>query len=356
MTFAARLAARKDGRRVAVVLPALDEEATVGPLVAGLTRLCEGDPPLVDDLVVLDSGSTDRTAERAAAAGARVLGRERAVPGVPVLPGKGEAMWRAVVALGSGPRPADLVCFVDADLVDPHPELVERLLAPLLTRPGTALVKGYHRRPLTGPGGSVGPGGSDDAGGHEGGRVTELLARPLLAALRPGLRHVRQPIGGEYAATRELLDRLPFATGYGVDIGLLLDTDADTVVGGTAAIAQADLGVRRHRNRPLHELGRTSREVLATALSRCGVDDSGAGLTAFLPDDVCSDDARPGHGMETGWRAETRPLRQVDRPPPGRVRDGGSAEPVVAPAARVGWDPSSDRRDVMAAWGPPSRT
>lgn len=327
MTLSARLAARKDGRRIAVVLPALDEEATVGALVAGLTRLCEGPSPLVDDLVVLDSGSSDRTAECAAAAGARVLGRERAVPGVRVLPGKGEAMWRAVVALGNGPRPADLVCFVDADLVDPHPELVERLLAPLLTRPGTALVKGYHRRPLTGPGGACGP---DEASGHEGGRVTELLARPLLAALRPGLRHVRQPIGGEYAATRELLDRLPFATGYGVDIGLLLDTDADTVVGGTAAIAQADLGVRRHRNRPLHELGRTSREVLATALARCGVEDSGAGLTAFLPD------ALPGHGTETGWRTETRPLRQVDRPPPGRVRDGGSAEPVVAPAARVG--------------------
>ena len=336
MTLSARLAARKDGRRIAVVLPALDEEATVGALVAGLTRLCEGPVPLVDDLVVLDSGSTDRTAEYAAAAGARVLGRERAVPGVHVLPGKGEAMWRAVVALGNGPRPADLVCFIDADLVDPHPELVERLLAPLLTRPGTALVKGYHRRPLTGPGGPGGACGPDEASGHEGGRVTELLARPLLAALRPGLRHVRQPIGGEYAATRELLDRLPFATGYGVDIGLLLDTDADTVVGGTAAIAQADLGVRRHRNRPLHELGRTSREVLATALARCGVEDSGAGLTAFLPDDVLPGHVHTGHGAETEWRTETRPLRQVDRPPPGRVRDGGSAEPVVAPAARVG--------------------
>ncbi|MEJ8278408.1 glucosyl-3-phosphoglycerate synthase [Pseudonocardia spirodelae] len=322
---AQRLAARKDGRRVAVVLPALDEEATVGPLVDGLRRLCDGPSPLVDDLVVLDSGSTDRTADRAAAAGARVLSREEAVPGVPVLPGKGEAMWRAVVALGAGPRPADLLCFVDADLVDPHPELVERLLAPLLTRPGTALVKGYHRRPL------------DGADGHEGGRVTELLARPLLAALRPGLRHVRQPIGGEYAATRDLLDRLPFATGYGVDIGLLLDTDADPVAGGTTAIAQADLGVRRHRNRPLHELGRTAREVLATALARCGVEDSGAGLTAFLPDAVAGPGAPQGTAQGAGgWRTETRPLDQTDRPPPGRVRDGGSAGPVVAPAVRVG--------------------
>ncbi|ALL74290.1 glucosyl-3-phosphoglycerate synthase [Pseudonocardia sp. EC080610-09] len=299
-----RLAASKDGRRITVVLPALDEETTIGPLVSGLVRLAGGPTALVDDVVVLDSGSTDRTAERAAAAGARVLDRERAVPDVPVLPGKGEAMWRAVVALGSGAAPSDLICFVDADLVDPDPELVPRLVAPLLHQPGTALVKGFHRRPLDGP------------DGHEGGRVTELMARPLLAALRPGLRHVRQPLGGEYAATVGLLDRLPFATGYGVDVGLLLDTVA---LRGPEAVGQADLGVRRHRNRPLHELARTSREVLATALDRCGIDDSGAGLVGFLPGD---DDGAPG------WRTETPPLVQVDRPPPGDVRAGGPAEPV----------------------------
>lgn len=301
---AGRLAALKGGRRVAVVLPALDEETTIGALVTGLLRFTGGADALVDDVVVLDSGSTDRTGERAAAAGGRVLTREAAMPGVPVLPGKGEAMWRAVVALGgAGTAAADLICFLDADLVDPHPDVVPRLLAPLLTRRDTALVKGFHRRPLGGP------------DGHEGGRVTELLARPLLAALRPGLRHVRQPLGGEYAATRELLDRLPFATGYGVDIGLLVDTAG---LRGADAVAQADLGVRRHRNRPVHELARTSREVLATALDRCGVPDSGAGLLGFLPPDE--------DGAE--WRAETHPLRQVDRPPPGHVRAGGSAEPV----------------------------
>lgn len=306
--LAARLAAAKDGRRVAVVLPALDEETTIGPLVEGMLRFTTGPDTLVDDLVVLDSGSADRTAERAAAAGARVLSRERALPGVPVLPGKGEAMWRAVVALGGGRAPADLVCFVDADLVDPHPDLVPRLLAPLLTRPGTAFVKGYHRRPLGGP------------DGHDGGRVTELLARPLIAAFRPGLRHVRQPLGGEYAATRELLDRLPFATGYGVDIGLLLDTAA---LRGPGAVAQADLGVRRHRNRPLHELARTAREVLATALDRCGVPDSGAGLLGVLPADG------PG---EPGWRTEMHPLVQVDRPPPADVRAGHPVGPVPSGA------------------------
>ncbi|WP_231974251.1 glucosyl-3-phosphoglycerate synthase [Pseudonocardia sp. HH130630-07] len=314
-----RLVARKAGRRIAVVLPALDEERTIGPLVAGLVRFTEGPHPLVDELVVLDSGSTDRTAERAAAAGARVLDRADAVPGAPVLPGKGEAMWRAVVALGT----SDLVCFLDADLVDPHPDVVPRLLAPLLLRPGTALVKGYHRRPL------------DGSAGHEGGRVTELMARPLLAALRPELRHVRQPLGGEYAATRELLDLLPFATGYGVDIGLLLDTAA---LRGTGAIAQADLGVRRHRNRPVHELARTSREVLATALDRCGVPDSGAGIIGFRPGSGTGgpgadpDGERPGD--DPGWRSDVHPLLQVDRPAPGPVRSGGPAGPIP-PGARA---------------------
>lgn len=315
--------------RVAVVLPALDEEATIAPLVAGLLPLTRGRRPLVHDLVVLDSGSTDRTAERAADAGARVLSRERAVPGVPVLPGKGEALWRAVVGLGAGAAPPDVVCFVDADLVDPDPDLVPRLVAPLLhDRSGsggarTALVKGYHRRPLGGP------------DGHDGGRVTELLARPLLAALRPELRGVRQPLGGEFAATRELLDRLPFASGYGVDIGLLLDAAA---LAGPAAIAQADLGVRRHRNRPLGELGRTAREVLATTLDRCGVPDSGAELIGFVPPGLDGADAAEG------WSSRTHPLVQVDRPPPGSVRAGGSPEPV---------DPGTGGHGVTVAVGRP---
>ncbi|MFP5023138.1 glycosyltransferase family protein [Pseudonocardia phyllosphaerae] len=330
--------------RVAVVLPALDEETTVGSLVRGLLPLTRGRDPLVHDVVVLDSGSTDRTAVRAAEAGARVLSREDAVPDVPVLPGKGEALWRAVVALGADPEPPDVVCFLDADLVDPHPDLVPRLVGPLLgdgeqsrgaageqsrgaageqSRGGgeqsrglvaPQLVKGYHRRPL----------GGDD--GHEGGRVTELLARPLLAALRPELGGVRQPLGGEFAATRTLLDRLRFATGYGVDIGLLLDAAA---LAGPGAIAQVDVGVRRHRNRPLRELAQTSREVLATALDRCGVPDSGAGLTAFLPADAgaATDDPGEGAGTGTHWTSATYPLLQVDRPPPGEVRDTAPACP-----------------------------
>jgi glucosyl-3-phosphoglycerate synthase len=135
-----------------------------------------------------------------------------------------------------------------------------------------------------------------------GGRVTELVARPLLAALRPELGCVLQPLGGEYAATRELLTSVPFAPGYGVEIGLLIDT-YDRL--GLDAIAQVNLGVRAHRNRPLAELGPMSRQVVATLLSRCGIPDSGVGLTQFFVDGP--------DGM--GYTPRTSTVSLADRPP-----------------------------------------
>ncbi len=216
---------------------------------------------------MLDSGSSDATAERAAAAGATVISREDAVPGLPPVAGKGEVLWRSIAA-----STGDLIAFVDSDLVEPDPAFVPKLLGPLLTVDGIHLVKGYYRRPLR-------VSGTEDANG--GGRVTELVARPMLAALRPELTCVLQPLGGEYAGTRELLSSVPFAPGYGVEIGLLLDT-YDRL--GLGAIGQVNLGVRKHRNRPLSELGVMSRQIIGTMLRRCGVDDTGAGLTQFLVD------------------------------------------------------------------------
>ncbi|NLU83868.1 glucosyl-3-phosphoglycerate synthase [Rhodococcus sp. HNM0569] len=254
----------KRGRTVSVVLPALNEEATVAGVLDTIHPLLGG---LVDELIVLDSGSTDSTAERARAAGATVVTREDAVPSLEPRPGKGEVLWRAVAA-----STGDLIAFVDSDLVDPDPAFVPKLLGPLLTADGIHLVKGYYRRPLR-------LSGAEEA--HGGGRVTELVARPLLAALRPELTSVLQPLGGEYAGTRELLSAVPFAPGYGVEIGLLLDT-YDRL--GLSAIGQVNLGVRKHRNRPLSELGVMSRQIIGTLLRRCGIDDSGAGLTQFLVD------------------------------------------------------------------------
>ena len=260
----AELEAAKAGRTVSVVLPALNEEQTVAAVIDTIHPLLGG---LVDELIVLDSGSTDETAVRATAAGARVISREEAVPGLDPVPGKGEVLWRSVAA-----STGDLIAFVDSDLINPDPAFVPKLLGPLLMGDGIHLVKGYYRRPLR-------VSGTEDANG--GGRVTELVARPLLAALRPELTGVIQPLGGEYAGTRELLSAVPFAPGYGVEIGLLLDT-YDRL--GLQAIGQVNLGVRKHRNRPLVELGAMSRQIVGTMLNRCGMTDSGAGLMQFRVD------------------------------------------------------------------------
>jgi glucosyl-3-phosphoglycerate synthase len=276
----------KAGRTVSVVLPALNEEETIESVIDSISPLVDG---LVDELIVLDSGSTDDTEIRAIAAGARVVSREQALPEVPVRPGKGEALWRSLAATSG-----DIVVFVDSDLIDPHPMFVPWLVAPLLTCDGVHLVKSFYRRPLNVRDAGRGPTATG------GGRVTELVARPLLAALRPELGRLLQPLGGEYAASRELLTSLPFAPGYGVEIGLLVDT-FDRL--GLDAIAQVNLGVRAHRNRRLPELGAMSRQVIATLLSRCGVPDSGVGLTQFVADG--------GYG----YTAHTSPVSLVDRPP-----------------------------------------
>ena len=283
----AELEAAKRGRTISVVLPALNEAETVGSVIDTITPMLGG---LVDELIVLDSGSTDATATRARAAGARVVTREEALPDVAPRPGKGEALWRSLAA-----TTGDIIVFIDSDLIDPDPMFVPRLVGPLLTADGIHLVRGFYRRPL-----KVGDG--EDANG--GGRVTELVARPLLAALRPELGYVLQPLGGEYAGTRELLASVPFAPGYGVEIGILIDT-YDRF--GLGAIAQVNLGVRTHRNRPLSELGPMSRQIIATLLTRCGITDSGAGLTQFIPD---------GDGYLT--RASTVSLD--DRPPMDTLR------------------------------------
>jgi glucosyl-3-phosphoglycerate synthase len=257
------LEAAKRGRTVSVVLPALNEAAAVGAVLETITPMLGG---LVDELIVLDSGSTDDTEARAMAAGARVVHRGEVLPEIPPQPGKGEVLWRSLAA-----TTGDIIVFIDSDLIDPDPMFVPRLVGPLLTRDGIHLVRGFYRRPLK-------LGAAEEATG--GGRVTELVARPLLAALRPELGCVLQPLGGEYAGTRELLTSVPFAPGYGVEIGILIDTHDRY---GLDAIAQVNLGVRTHRNRPLSELGPMSRQIIATLLTRCGIPDSGVGLTQFFP-------------------------------------------------------------------------
>ncbi|MCB5166137.1 glucosyl-3-phosphoglycerate synthase [Streptomyces bambusae] len=249
------LAAKQaSGTTVSVVLPALDEEATVGEIVDVIRRELVEAVPLVDELVVVDSGSADRTAEVAAKAGARVVHRDAVLPRLPALPGKGEVLWRSLLA-----TTGDVVCFVDADLRDFSADFVSGIVGPLLTDPDLQFVKAMYDRPLRLSGLPEG----DSPG--QGGRVTELVARPLLNLHWPQLAGFVQPLGGEYAARRSLLERLPFPVGYGVELGLLVDA-LHTV--GLDALAQVDVGVRIHRHQDGQALGRMAAAIYRTAQVR----------------------------------------------------------------------------------------
>lgn len=240
---AASVAAQKAGQRVSLCIPAKDEEATVGLLVRTVVRDLVERVPLLDEVVVVDDRSTDGTAAVAEAAGARVVCVDDVLPDVEPKTGKGEALWKSVAA-----ATGDIVVWVDADIRRFDTNFVLGLVAPLVTDPDVDFVKGWYAR--------------------EGGRVTELVARPVLALLFPHLTVFHQPLAGEYGGRRSLLEQVPFVGGYGVDIGLLIDI-ADRI--GIGRMAQVDLGVRVHRNRPLEALSLPAALVLRTALVRAGI-------------------------------------------------------------------------------------
>jgi glucosyl-3-phosphoglycerate synthase len=248
---ASRLVDVKGDTRVSVVLPALNEQETVGAIVSTIRTSLVERHGLVDELVVMDSGSTDGTYDAAVEAGAKVVRREEILADFEPLPGKGEVLWRSLAA-----TTGDVLVFVDSDLRDFTANFVTGLLGPLLTDPAVQLVKATYDRHLT-HGGTLVPAG--------GGRVTELVARPMLNMHWPELAGFVQPLSGEYAARRELLEQLPFPTGYGVEIGLLVD--ALRLV-GLEGLAQVDLSGRKHRNQEIGKLGLMSSEILQVAFER----------------------------------------------------------------------------------------
>jgi glucosyl-3-phosphoglycerate synthase len=241
----------RQGHTVSVCLPARDEEETVGRVVETVRRGLVEQLPLVDEIVVMDDGSTDATGDAARAEGARVFRVEDLLPELPPGTGKGNAMWKSLYVCEG-----DLLCWVDADIRNFRADFVTRLLAPLLADADVGMVKGFYRRPL-----------HDSPTG--GGRVTELMARPVLSYLFPLLTRFVQPLAGECAARRSILEAVPFVEGWGVEIGLLLDVVHRF---GIQSVTQVDLGVRAHRNRPLEELGPQALAILATALRRAGLD------------------------------------------------------------------------------------
>ena len=252
--------AAKAEHRVAVVIPARDEEQTIADVVTQIRRDLVDDVPLVDELVVMDSLSSDHTAKVAADAGAVVHSVADVRPDLGVRAGKGEALWKSLFVTS-----ADLLVFIDADLTDWGPHFVTGLVGPLLASDSTLLVKGFYDRQL-----DFGEGVA-----AEGGRVTELVARPWLALNRPELSAVVQPLAGEWAVRRRQIERLSIPVGYGVEIATLVDT-ADGA--GVDAVAQVDLGRRGHRHQNLHDLGAMAFELLAVAERRNGREAAEAGV------------------------------------------------------------------------------
>ena len=241
------LVAKKQGRTISVCIPARNEAATIAPILLRIKRELMDAHPLVDQLIVMDHQSADQTAEVASECGATVVAANEVLSQFGPALGKGDVLWRSIEA-----STGDIVVWLDADLASFTAQYVTSLVEPMLNDDSIALVRANYQRTLHGE-------------GDEGGRVTELTARPLLKLLYPELAHIRQPLGGEYAIRRDVAKALPFEVDYGVEMGLLIDV-ARTY--GVDSIAQADLGIRTHRNRPLSELHEQAIQVMRAALTR----------------------------------------------------------------------------------------
>lgn len=273
-----RLLAAKGSTSVSVCLPARNEAETVGSIVATLRDelLSSG---VIDEIVVLDDHSTDATARVAAAAGARVASAEHVLADFGGGHGKGEALWKSLHV-----SDGDVVLWCDSDISEFGARFVTGLLGPLLCEPGVDFAKGFYRRP--------------EREREGGGRVTELVARPLLSLYFPELAGLHQPLSGEYGGRRDVLEQLPFFQGYGVDMGLLIDLSRRFGVDG---LVQVDLDIRHHRNRTLHDLGPQAMSIMQTMLSR--VDGALAPPVAEL--------LRPGHEPVSVDVSERPPMLEV---------------------------------------------
>jgi glucosyl-3-phosphoglycerate synthase len=301
---ARRIAAERDST-VSVCLPARECAGTVGEIVGALARLREAGA--IDELVVVDAASGDGTASVAERAGAKVLQERELMPGMGPVLGKGDAMWRALSVLSG-----ELVVYLDADSEGFSEHFATGLLGPLVCEPEIQFVKAFYRRPFEQDGISLPEGG---------GRVNHLMARPALSVFYPELAAVRQPLAGEVAGRRELFERVPFASGYGVEIAMLIDVWSEV---GLDGLAQVDLDVHRNRHQPLSALSEMSETVLAAIVRRLVSEGrlSGDGIAVRSGEESGGD-----AGHERGWRLgldqEGSPSgvrAQVERPPLATVR------------------------------------
>jgi glucosyl-3-phosphoglycerate synthase len=307
---------RRAGGRLTttLILPAREVAGTIGPILDTVARLNERSS-LVDQVIVIDADSADGTAEIASARGAEVYSENELLPEYGPAQGKGDAMWRGLsVARG------DIVMFADADTRDFGEHFIYGTLGPLLTVPGVHFSKAAYRRPFTQDGQSVADGG---------GRVTELMAKPLLNFFCPELTGFVQPLAGEFAAHRELLCSIPFLTGYGVEIGILIDVLTEA---GLPAMAQVDLGSRQNRHQPLWDLTRMSSTVLRALARRFHlpeqqVPEQGAPGTWALPR---QDIYLHAVAVSGGLRLDEHLSELTERPPLARVMAAGRERDTVA--------------------------
>lgn len=249
----ARLVALKKAQDITISLglPALNEEETVGNVITTIRSALMDDYPVLDEIVLIDSMSTDRTVEIAEALRIPVRRHPEILPEMGSYAGKGEALWKSLHVLKG-----DIIAWIDTDIANIHPRFVYGLIGPLLVSPEVKYVKGFYRRPLR-------VGDKLQAGG--GGRVTELVARPMLNLFFPELSGIVQPLSGEYAGRRDVLERIPFFSGYAVETGLLIDILSEC---GLSAIAQVDLKRRVHHNQPLVALSKMSYVIIQAIFER----------------------------------------------------------------------------------------
>ena len=245
-------AKRRAGLKVSLCIPTLNEEKTIGKEIAILKTALMDRVPLIDEFAVIDSGSTDRTAEICASYGVDFLHSGDILPRFGFKRGKGENLWKGVYQLTG-----DIICFVDADISNIHPRFVYALIAPLLLNRNTHYVKSFYERPMVHSNGDIRSSG--------GGRVTEILVRPMFSLFYPELTQLFQPLSGEYAVRREILEKIPFPVGYEVETSHLLDVYEHW---GMDAFAQVDLDKRVHRNQSTSALGRMSFGILQSLLGR----------------------------------------------------------------------------------------
>jgi glucosyl-3-phosphoglycerate synthase len=241
----------KQGTTISLAMPALNEEKTVGKVITTIKKALMDDVPLLDEILLIDSDSTDRTREIAEELGVPVYIHQQLLPELGARPGKGEALWKSLLV-----TKGDIIAWIDTDIVNIHPRFVYGIIGPLLLNLNIQFVKGFYRRPLR-------VGDKIQAGG--GGRVTELTARPLLNLFYPELSGVIQPLSGEYAGRRQSLEKAIFFSGYGVETGLLIDIFERH---GLRSIAQVDLLERIHHNQELEALSKMSFVIIQTVLRK----------------------------------------------------------------------------------------